>query len=164
MLPVIPNMKKCSKCQQIKHIADFSRNKSRPTGYDYVCKTCKSKEARSAYSGPKALIKNARNRAKKKGFAFNLDEEFIQELREQQSDLCALSGIPLNWDYSGPSQGQRICPEDRASIDRIDSLGGYTKDNVQLVTDAANRLKGSSTVEELKALCWKILLHTWEHR
>ena len=39
----------------------------------------------------------------------------------------------------------RISP----SIDRIDSTKGYTKDNIQIISWRANRIKNDSTPEEL---------------
>lgn len=43
------------------------------------------------------------------------------------------------------------------SIDRIDSSKGYTKDNVQLVTMAANQMKNDLTLDELIVMCSNIM-------
>lgn len=55
----------------------------------------------------------------------------------EQEDRCALTGLPLGYD--------REC-DDRellASLDRIDSSGHYTPDNVQLVCRFVNRWKSA---------------------
>lgn len=43
------------------------------------------------------------------------------------------------------------------SIDRIDSTKGYTRDNVQLVTVAANQMKNDLTTVELIDLCQRVI-------
>lgn len=43
------------------------------------------------------------------------------------------------------------------SIDRIDSAKGYTRDNVQLVTMAANQMKNDLTIDELVGMCKRII-------
>lgn len=43
------------------------------------------------------------------------------------------------------------------SIDRIDSAKGYTRDNVQLVTMAANQMKNDLTIDELVDMCKRII-------
>ena len=55
----------------------------------------------------------------------------------EQEDRCALTGLPLGYD--------RDCddPEMLVSLDRIDSAGHYTPDNVQLVCRFVNRWKGA---------------------
>jgi hypothetical protein len=34
------NFKYCSKCDEIKLISEFSKNKSMSSGYNYSCKSC----------------------------------------------------------------------------------------------------------------------------
>lgn len=42
-------MKRCSKCGELKPLAEFSRDKSKKSGYKSACKTCARPEARVAY-------------------------------------------------------------------------------------------------------------------
>ena len=64
-------------------------------------------------------------------------EALLREKMGDQEDRCALTGLPLGYD--------RECddPEMLASLDRIDSSGHYTPDNVQLVCRFINRWKGA---------------------
>lgn len=55
----------------------------------------------------------------------------------EQEDRCAIAGLPLGYDREGDDQ------ELLASLDRIDSSGHYTPDNVQLVCRFVNRWKGA---------------------
>jgi hypothetical protein len=40
--------------------------------------------------------------------------------------------------------------DDRVSLDRIDNLRGYASDNVQLVTQFANRARGTLSCDEAR--------------
>lgn len=61
-------------------------------------------------------------------------EDIYQKLVEQDFK-CAFTGIPLNVMY--------VYKEDsNASIDRIDSNGDYTKDNIQFIYKPLNWVKG----------------------
>jgi hypothetical protein len=65
-------------------------------------------------------------------------ERHIEELLASQEGLCALTGLKMIFD---DDEGD---PELRCSLDRIDSNGHYTKDNLQIVCKFANRWKGAS--------------------
>jgi len=54
-------------------------------------------------------------------------------------ELCPVFGVPMvvNTEYA-------------ASLDRIDSSKGYTKDNIQVMSNKANILKNDATISELK--------------
>jgi hypothetical protein len=101
-----------------------------------------------------SMLSNARKRAKNKGWDFDLDKQFLIELRDKQDNKCALTGWPLDWDHT--KSGKRVCPFNRASIDRIDSSGGYTKDNVQLLADMVNRVKSNYSQEQFIEMCSKV--------
>ena len=55
----------------------------------------------------------------------------------EQEDRCALTGLPLGYDTDCDDA------EMLASLDRIDSNGHYTPDNVQVVCRFINRWKGA---------------------
>jgi hypothetical protein len=59
---------------------------------------------------------------------------------------CPVLDIPLRWNRGEPK-------EDSYSFDRIDSLKGYTIDNLQIISYKANRAKNNLTEEEIKLFC-----------
>lgn len=65
-------------------------------------------------------------------------------------DVCPVFGIPLNYNGSGKQGWSR--DDSSPSVDRIDSTKGYTKDNIQIISWRANRIKNDSTPEELRRL------------
>jgi hypothetical protein len=70
----------------------------------------------------------------------------VRALWALQNGRCALTGQPfeLRTDEEGGQQ------EDRISLDRIDNSIGYAADNVQLVTQFANRARGTLSVDEAR--------------
>ncbi|MDE2097098.1 MAG: hypothetical protein KGL39_07620 [Patescibacteria group bacterium] len=82
---------------------------------------------------------NARNRAAKKGYEFDLTREWAAAT---WTGFCAVSGLPFVF---GKQRRFPFSP----SIDRIDSSRGYTQDNCRFVLFAVNSLKGNGTDEEM---------------
>lgn len=80
---------------------------------------------------------------------FNLTPDDLVELFDKQRGLCAYSGIPLQLEYV-------VHRSSNVSVDRIDSSGGYTKGNVQLVCRWINFAKGATPhrefLEQLRTL------------
>lgn len=87
----------------------------------------------------KKMLSGAKQRAKAKGLAFDLTiEDIIIPV------YCPILGMPL---YT--SELDSDCSP---SIDRIDNSGGYTKDNIQIISTRANRIKSDSSIDELQRL------------
>ena len=59
-------------------------------------------------------------------------------------DVCPILGIPLNMN-SGKSGAYKNSP----SLDRIDNNKGYIKDNIHVISQLANAMKGGASNEEL---------------
>lgn len=64
-------------------------------------------------------------------------EQLLRLKMGEQEDRCALTGLPLGYD------GEAEDKEMLASLDRVDSGGHYTPDNVQIVCRFINRWKGA---------------------
>lgn len=81
------------------------------------------------------LVSRSRASAQSRGMDFNVTPESIYDLMEASKFHCCLSGIAF-------STADRLPGDTRnpwaPSIDRIDSRGGYTRDNVRVVSVAAN--------------------------
>jgi hypothetical protein len=73
-------------------------------------------------------------------------EKYIGDLLEAQDRLCALTGIPLQFD------GEEEDAELLCSLDRIDSDKHYEKDNLQIVCRFANRWKSNSADVDFRRL------------
>lgn len=148
-------MKTCTKCNEVKPVNEFHKDRTSKDGLYSNCKACKRGYARNT-DIIHWMVNGARYRAKKKGLDFDIDIDFILKLNEKQEGLCAITGRVMNWDRVR-SGTQRLAPPDRASLDRIDSSRGYTEDNVQLTVDIANRLKSYYSMEALLDFCFDVV-------
>ena len=92
--------------------------------------------------------------ANQRKFLLGVDIQFLWQLFLKQNKKCALSGEPINFDIPGKGRSSR-----NASLDRIDSKRGYTKDNVQWVHKDVNMMKWKLNQERFKYLCQKIAKH-----
>lgn len=84
------------------------------------------------------VICGIRNSAKQRNLEFDIDAKFLWELYLEQDGKCALSGTEIVFRFK-EGHTQRTCQT--ASLDRIDSSKGYTKDNVQWVHKSIQRMK-----------------------
>ena len=73
-------------------------------------------------------------------------EALLLRMLGEQEDRCALTGLPLG--YVGETDDLQMRP----SLDRIDSSGHYTADNVQIVCRFINRWKGADNDELVRRL------------
>jgi hypothetical protein len=89
--------------------------------------------------------------AKKRGLSFDIDIKFIWDLFIKQNKRCALSDEIIDVGSGSKTKNNRT-----ASLDRIDSNRGYTKDNVQWVTTNVNTMKWDLTQERFLSLVKKI--------
>ena len=78
------------------------------------------------------------------------------DIFEKQDKICALSGLPIEFETSqyGLWHG-----EGTASLDRIDSSKGYICGNVQWVHKDVNRMKQCFKEDRLLDLCKLIVEH-----
>ena len=60
-------------------------------------------------------------------------------------EYCPVLGLKIN-------RGDSLT-EDSPSFDRIDNTKGYTKDNIQVISWRANRIKSDASLEELEKIC-----------
>lgn len=84
------------------------------------------------------ILQNAKGRAKKKGWVFDLNVEDIVI-----PETCPVLGIPLFIRIGGNGQN-----DNSPSLDRIDSTKGYIKGNIQVISWRANHLKSDGVLEE----------------
>jgi len=77
---------------------------------------------------------------------FKVTIDLAWKLFERQDKKCALTGWPITLS-SSPKK------EQTASLDRINSSGSYTEDNIQWVHKDVNRIKQHYSQEYLFSLC-----------
>lgn len=94
----------------------------------------------------KYLISQAKSRCAKEGMEFDLDVDKIEI-----PSHCKYLGTPLTSTHKVGRKATNM------SLDRIDSSKGYTMDNVQIISDQANRMKNDATIEQLIAFAKGIL-------
>lgn len=104
-----------------------------------MCGPCNSNRVKS--STPEyRMHQRAKQRAKKSGleFSISIDDIVIPE-------TCPIMGIYINMNSGRPG-----AYKNSPSLDRKDNSKGYTKDNVWVISQLANAMKGAASVEELQ--------------
>lgn len=86
------------------------------------------------------LFSNCRARAKKEGYPFNLDFEYLKTL--PRPEFCPVLGIPID----------NSTIEHKLSLDKLHPEKGYTKGNVFFISMKANRMKQDSSLQQLELL------------
>jgi len=111
----------------------------------------KAKEYNSARPFHYAF-KRLRLRAKQNNIPFDIDEEYLMSI---WTGKCAIMGTDLCVPYSTKHQDPN-----KATVDRIVPERGYTRENVQWVSNRANIIKSFGTLEDHMAVVDYIKKHT----
>ena len=131
------NHRPCTNCFQMLPFSSYHKHSGCWAGINVVCKDCripKSKEAVQKQSTEYKLYHAAKSRSAFKGTEFGLELTDIVI-----PDKCPVFGVKFDRTYKW-----------RPSLDRIDSTKGYTKDNVWVISNLANMMKNTATLEELR--------------
>ena len=167
MLKLVEQTKTCSACKKQLPLFSFSKNLAAKDGLQYKCSPCdleyqkqrreNNKEAVLEYGRAyqknrrknfeyrlQMLLNSSKQRAKLKNREHSITLEDIKDLYPVDGK-CPVFGFNLEFNDAG-------FRETSPSIDRIDSDKGYTKDNIQIISWKANRLKAYATVEDLEIL------------
>lgn len=143
---------KCASCHKEKSKQEFYPSKQNKRGYGSYCKVCHWTKSNSSpnrkrnseiyYAKRKAenpalfMWKQAKHRARwdysNMEFSIEVEDIFIPD----KCPYMGVSFIPLDKDFG-------------YSLDRIDSSKGYTKDNIQVISYVANKMKNNATTEQL---------------
>lgn len=109
-----------------------------------------------SYKGYKSVsstyLSSLKSGAKKRNLHFNITCEDIWNQYEKQNKKCYYTNLSVNFicAFSGN------CKEQSASVDRIDSSKGYTKDNIVIVYKAVNLIKQDIDEEKFINYCYLI--------
>ena len=149
----------CPNCGQQKPIRDFRHRSGRlakeqnrvgqPYGW---CKPCESlRRGKSPMNYWKAGINNIRKRAEAKYIEFNLTPQILTDMCEAQDMRCAISNRELTF-IAGKGRVHT-----NASVDRIQSKGPYTVENIRIVCDNANIMKSDCEDDAFLSWCEDII-------
>ena len=158
--------KKCRDCGEEKPLSQYYKHKGLKDGHYSECKTCKDAYTRAYYENNKEKIIQYRvdyNRTHERKHYRDIDsrlrqllksaesrntleltQEEAKEIWNKQNGICAYAKLPLT---TKANQFNTV------SLDRIDSSKHYTKDNVQFVCAAVNRMKQEYAEEIFVLLC-----------
>jgi hypothetical protein len=144
--------KVCSSCKDWLLLEiNFSKWKSTPDGYEYFCRECNHR--RSLKNPFKSKLYGLRGNAKRRGIFFELTANDLENKWNECNGNCSLLGTKLI-----------LIPRHRswrttATVDRIDTTKGYTRDNIMWLSSFANWTKKDMTLEELDLFCknWQSL-------
>jgi hypothetical protein len=170
-------MKTCKRCSESKEEQQFSIARRNVGGRMHFCKACEAlTRIERQYSAKRAarpgyaeysrerfrryaldcrgraiyMCNSAKTRAKDKNLPFEITVEYVQLFLE--IGICQRSGFRFDMVSHNYKQRNAYAP----SIDRIDSSGGYTIDNVQIVCDMYNHGKGQHSDEEFIRFCHQV--------
>lgn len=93
------------------------------------------------------FIRNADGRKGRRVLRLAVSQADLWQLFQAQNSKCAYTGLPL---LLHPRRVRT------ASVDRIDSTKGYTRDNVQWVHKDVNRMKNTLTHARFIDLCRRV--------
>lgn len=143
----------CTRCGTDTPYNSLAKSATSKNGVLSMCKPCYNHTHRSYIRKDWFAYKTnqIRREAKKKNVPCEISKQFLKDLWEIQQGKCALTGQKMDL-YIGESYT-------KASLDQIEPGQGYTRNNVQLVTDWANRAKLQLSVEDFG----KFILGAAEH-
>ena len=101
--------------------------------------------------------------AKSRNIPFNITIQEGWEVFLEQDKKCRFTGINLTHKkYIGKKSNSKrdLYQSGNASLDRIDSSKGYTKDNVQWIYKPINKMKNKLSDKEFLQICRAIVKHT----
>jgi hypothetical protein len=130
---------RCMPCHAARSYASRLKNKKTHTGK--ARQRLVDSVERRAY----VVWKRAKDRAKKRGLAFEITKDFVVE----QLALGYCSATNIKFDLSFDETKLNPCSP---SLDRIDSSLGYTFQNTRMVCWIFNRAKGDGSDEDVQLL------------
>lgn len=155
-------LKWCNSCKQFLTLVMFSGNKARQDNMESVCKVCSAVSPNSIrHNLKKIFLRNSdlnswlkwsfmqkRASCKKKGIDFDLDYEFLLSQWKKQDGCCYYFNIPMLFGVKNLES---------ATLERINSSIGYTKENVVFASRMANHAKNDSGFTDFNNILLKIV-------
>lgn len=156
----------CSGCLEWKSVDDFYPAENTFHKRETRCKSCTKIRQRNYYNddierylaaSAKAHLKSSMRtagteRRKKLHSQSQVTTKVLIDLWRSQNGMCAITGVQMT-----ALRGMGHAVQTNVSIDRIDSNGGYTLDNIRLVCKAVNVMKYVLSDAELLEWASRIL-------
>jgi hypothetical protein len=138
----------CRTCGLTLLPSNFYSNNNTKDGLSLYCKKCwnnsqqkkRKNEKNRKRSRKTAMLSSAKERAKKRGYPFDISPSDIII-----PDICPVLGIPLF-----VSEGKQS--HNSPSLDKIIPEKGYVRGNIAIISSRANMLKNDATFEEIEKL------------
>lgn len=129
----------CSKCKTEKPLDQYHRHRLTKSGRESACRTCRCADQRRYFRNnrEKKMLADARRRAKQYNLPFDIELDDITI-----PPTCPYLHISIQ-SSTGSSH------DNSPTLDRIIPSKGYTRDNILVVSNKANRMKSNATPEEL---------------
>jgi hypothetical protein len=149
----VNNLKKCVECKTILPLEVFRTKKHKKGLFrNNTCRPCEQSlvlKYRTTWPGRAAeMNRRSKERAKKFGYAHDLDKYWILEKLRNNNFCCQLTNIKLN--PKTVDTGVGFANRYGASLDRIDSSKGYTKNNVRIIANRMNIALGNLSDEQFE--------------
>ena len=134
--------KTCCRCGKKKKLEKFRVDRRRQDGRRGACAKCEREGDKARYydfysdkeKRARRVLDAAKQRARKREREFTIT---VADIMDQiDAGVCSLTGLPFSYDRVEPGRRNPYAP----SIDRIDSSGGYTPDNIRVVCFAINMM------------------------
>lgn len=149
-------------------LKSIRRSIRRQTALHPHCWKCRAQEKGAWTSHPKyspsldrywtTMIQRVHRGARERGILVAIDKDDLLGLFLKQDGKCAFTGIEMDWRAKGGNgrgQKARTAP----SVDRIDSHGNYTLDNIHIVLGIVNVMKNDLSTGQFLALCEQVVAH-----
>jgi hypothetical protein len=132
-------MKICSKCKEELPISSFTKHSKNKDGLQGSCRECNNKSSKewNANNKDSLILKRLKERSIQKGLDFDLTVADIDVPLK-----CPVFGFDLRRNHKVPLFNS-------PSVDRINPTKGYTKDNIQIISQLANAMKQNASPEQL---------------
>ena len=167
MLRLVLDTKTCNTCKEDKLPAEFSLNNAAKDGLQYNCRTSDNKrQIQRRQKNPDVHLEYQRQYQRNRRLDFEYRLQMLLNASKQRAKLndrehdinvedikaiypidgcCPIFGIKLEFNEAG-------FRDSSPSIDRINSTKGYTRDNIQVISWKANRIKGAASLQDLEML------------
>ena len=102
--------KRCSSCGELKHVSEFSRDRTKKDGYYHLCKVCRSSYRRKGKEAGKGLEDSSLNNEAEKIESKDVGVLAIVYTGDEYLE-CSLCGKGLLGYVPGYIHGQPVCKE-----------------------------------------------------